>query len=268
MPRSEAVRAARERPLVTAVFGLFWHGRGTPPGCKLPARATTGPTSAAASGPASGRSGRSSCLREQVMDRGVAFPGADRQAALGTVRARSLGGHVGWDAAAWPPGCRSPVPGRDPVTSNYVRATGLADLFAEATTTFPGRAPWQISAPHRRETRLSATVYVPALRAEADRRSVRARAHASLGRADVPAGVPGVGHRPVTTVTVWRYRAASDLRASWTGRYRGPGGQSVPSGLVRAIPAGRQAELGAARATRTLTWAIVVSTENETAEFT
>jgi hypothetical protein len=43
-------------------------------------------------------------LREQVMDRGVAFPAADRQAALDTVRARSLGGHVGGDAAAWPAG--------------------------------------------------------------------------------------------------------------------------------------------------------------------
>ena len=38
------------------------------------------------------------------MDRSVAFPAADRQAALGTVRARSLGGHVGGDAAAWPAG--------------------------------------------------------------------------------------------------------------------------------------------------------------------
>ena len=38
------------------------------------------------------------------MDRGVAFPATDRQAALGTVRARSLGGHVGGDAAAWPAG--------------------------------------------------------------------------------------------------------------------------------------------------------------------
>jgi hypothetical protein len=43
-------------------------------------------------------------LREQVMDRGMAFPAADRLAALGTVRARSLGGHVGGDAAAWPAG--------------------------------------------------------------------------------------------------------------------------------------------------------------------
>ena len=43
-------------------------------------------------------------LREQVMGRGVAFPAADRQAALGTARARSLGGHVGGDAAAWPAG--------------------------------------------------------------------------------------------------------------------------------------------------------------------
>jgi hypothetical protein len=43
-------------------------------------------------------------LREQVMDHGVAFPAADRQAALGTVRARSVGGHVGGDAAAWPAG--------------------------------------------------------------------------------------------------------------------------------------------------------------------
>jgi hypothetical protein len=42
--------------------------------------------------------------REQVMDRGVAFPAADRQAALGTVRARSLGGRAGGDAAAWPAG--------------------------------------------------------------------------------------------------------------------------------------------------------------------
>ena len=38
------------------------------------------------------------------MDRGVAFWAADRQAALGTVRARSLGGHIGGDAAAWPAG--------------------------------------------------------------------------------------------------------------------------------------------------------------------
>jgi hypothetical protein len=43
-------------------------------------------------------------LREQVMDRGMALPAADRLAALGTVRARSLGGHVGGDAAAWPAG--------------------------------------------------------------------------------------------------------------------------------------------------------------------
>ena len=43
-------------------------------------------------------------LRGQVMDRGVAFPAADRQAAPHTVRARSLGGHVGGDAAAWPAG--------------------------------------------------------------------------------------------------------------------------------------------------------------------
>ena len=43
-------------------------------------------------------------LREQVMDRGMAFPAADRQAALGTVRARSLSGHVGGDATAWPAG--------------------------------------------------------------------------------------------------------------------------------------------------------------------
>jgi hypothetical protein len=42
--------------------------------------------------------------REQVMDRGVAFPAADREAALGTVRARSLGGRAGGDAAAWPAG--------------------------------------------------------------------------------------------------------------------------------------------------------------------
>ncbi len=38
------------------------------------------------------------------MDRGVAFRAADRQAALGTVRARSLGAHVGGDAVAWPAG--------------------------------------------------------------------------------------------------------------------------------------------------------------------
>lgn len=37
-PRSEAVRTARGGPLVTAVFRPFWHGRGTPPGCKLAAR--------------------------------------------------------------------------------------------------------------------------------------------------------------------------------------------------------------------------------------
>ena len=36
------------------------------------------------------------------MDRGAAFPAADRQATLGAVRARSLGGHAGGDAAAWP----------------------------------------------------------------------------------------------------------------------------------------------------------------------
>lgn len=35
---------------------------------------------------------------------------ADRQAALGTVRARSLGGYVGGDAAAWPAGL--PIAGR------------------------------------------------------------------------------------------------------------------------------------------------------------
>jgi hypothetical protein len=64
-------------------------------------------------------------------------------------------------------------------------------------------------------------------------------------------------------VTARRYRTASDLRASWTGRHRGPDGQNVPTGLVRAIPAGRQAEFGAARATRTLTWAIAGRTENE-----
>ena len=43
---------------------------------------------------------------------------------------------------------------------------------------------------------------------EADRRSARARAHASLGRAGAPGAVPAAGHRPVTTVTAWRYRAA------------------------------------------------------------
>ena len=39
--------------------------------------------------------------------------------------------------------------------------------------------------------------------------------------------------------------------------------QDVPTGLVRAIPAGRQAEFGAAGATRTLAWAIAGSTENK-----
>ena len=99
-------------------------------------------------------------------------------------------------------------------------------------------------------------------------RSLPARAHASLGRAGAPGTVPAAGHRPVTTVTAWRYRAAQDLRASRRGRHRRPGGQSVPAGLVRALPAGRQAEFGAARATRTLTWAIAGRTENETAEIT
>jgi hypothetical protein len=33
-PRSGAVRGTRGRPLVTAVSRQFWHGRGTPPGCK------------------------------------------------------------------------------------------------------------------------------------------------------------------------------------------------------------------------------------------
>ncbi|MGA2827906.1 MAG: hypothetical protein ABSF03_17535 [Streptosporangiaceae bacterium] len=46
-------------------------------------------------------------LGEQVIDRGVAFPAADRQAALGTVRARSLGGRVGRDAAVRPAGLPS-----------------------------------------------------------------------------------------------------------------------------------------------------------------
>ena len=42
---------------------------------------------------------------------------------------------------------------------------------------------------------------LPALRAGTGRRSARARAHASLGRAGAPGAVPAVGHRPVTTVT-------------------------------------------------------------------
>ena len=37
----------------------------------------------------------------------------------------------------------------------------------------------------------------------------------------------------------------------------------MPSGLVRALPTGRQAELGGCQATRTLRWAIASSTENE-----
>jgi len=38
VPRLAAVRDAPGWPLVPAVFRLFWHGRGTPPGCKPPPR--------------------------------------------------------------------------------------------------------------------------------------------------------------------------------------------------------------------------------------
>jgi hypothetical protein len=47
VPRSEAVQVVRGCPLVTVVSRPFWHGCGTPPGCKLPARTTIGRPSAA-----------------------------------------------------------------------------------------------------------------------------------------------------------------------------------------------------------------------------
>lgn len=49
MPRSDAVHGARRRPLVTAVFRPFWHGRGTDAsirdGCQLMAREAVRPLS-------------------------------------------------------------------------------------------------------------------------------------------------------------------------------------------------------------------------------
>ena len=62
----------------------------------------------------------------------MAFPAADRQAALGTVRARNLGATSAGTPLPGPPGRRSPGSGAGPVTNNYVRVTGLAGLFAEA----------------------------------------------------------------------------------------------------------------------------------------
>jgi hypothetical protein len=49
MPRSEVVRGARGRPLMTEVFRPFWHGRGTDAsirdGCQLTAPEAVRPPS-------------------------------------------------------------------------------------------------------------------------------------------------------------------------------------------------------------------------------
>ena len=66
----------------------------------------------------------------------------------------------------------------------------------------------------------------------------------------------------------WRYRAASDLRASWTGVIAARADKACRPGWFALFRLAEQTEFGAARATRTLTWAIAGSTENETAEIT